>query len=130
MIGLLVTPFIAAAQQVPTGNTILGMNAGGATLRTLILSIVDIINRIFPILLSLAVVFFFIGLIRYITKATDTKARALGRDTIIWSLTGLFIIVTLWGVLSLIQSAFFPAPASPNYNDLGNPLFAPPTMNA
>lgn len=106
---VLLLPYTAFAQQnTPHASTLTGMSTT-ATFATLVSNtIVKTINLIIPVLLSLAILFFFIGIVKYIASAGDTKARTTGRDTFIWSLLGIFIIVTLWGILSMIHKFFFP----------------------
>ncbi|MEI6864226.1 MAG: pilin [Candidatus Adlerbacteria bacterium] len=89
--------------------------------------LIKLMNSFIPLLIGVAIIFFFIGLIRYIYKSGDAKGRAAGRDNIIWGLIGLFIIFTLWGILRFLQIAFFPNTVG-QINDLGNPRF-PTTQN-
>lgn len=59
------------------------------------------------VLAALAVVVFFIGLVRYIKDSGDAKGHAEGRERIIWSLIALFVLFSIWGILSLMNVAFF-----------------------
>lgn len=77
------------------------------TLAGFINNLIGIVNSLLPILGGLAVVFFFWGLIRYIYNSGDAGGRSEGRDAIIWGLVGLFIIFTLWGILTFLQETFF-----------------------
>lgn len=83
--------------------------SSSATFSDLVKSLIGLMNAIIPTLIGFAIVFFFIGLIRYIYNAGDAKGRSSGRTAIIWGLIGLFVIFSLWGVLHFLEVAFFPA---------------------
>lgn len=105
----LLLPYTAFAQQnIPRASTLTGMSTSATFADLAKNTIVKTINLIIPVLLSLAILFFFIGIVKYIANAGDTKARRTGQDTFIWSLLGIFVIVTLWGILSMIHKFFFP----------------------
>ena len=75
------------------------------TFRDLVLNLVSNVNVVMPLLAGIAVVFFFIGLIRFIYKAGDAKGRKTGRDAIVWGLVGIFVIFSLWGIIRAAQFA-------------------------
>lgn len=83
------------------------------------------------VLAALALVAFFIGLVRYVHAAGDAKGHAEGRERIIWSLIALFILFSIWGILNILSITFFgsadlsqggvyPYPATPTFNGVGN----------
>ncbi len=58
----------------------------------------DILNRIIPVLIALALVIFFWGLIQYI------RTHKGGKDIMIAGLLGLFIMVSVWGIIRIAQN--------------------------
>lgn len=80
------------------------------------------INMLIPILISLAIVVFFWGLIRYVRG--QGKDHALGRNTMIAGLISLFVMVTLWGILAFAASTL----QIPGYNGIGAAPFKAPTV--
>ena len=62
----------------------------------------DTLNRIIPVLIALALVVFFWGLITYIA---NHKSKT-GREIMIAGLVGLFIMVSVWGIIRLAQNTF------------------------
>ena len=58
----------------------------------------DILNRIIPVLIALALVIFFWGLIQYI------RTNKGGKDIMIAGLVGLFIMVSVWGIIRIAQN--------------------------
>lgn len=76
------------------------------TLADLASAFVGLVNSLIPVLASLALVLFFVGLIRYIYEAGDAKGHALGKDFIIWGLVALFVLFSLWGIMSVMCTVF------------------------
>ena len=66
------------------------------------------------VLAALALVVFFIGLVRYVKDSADSHGHEEGRERIIWSLVALFILFSIWGILALMSVAFF---GSSNLNE-------------
>jgi len=76
-----------------------------------------LLNIIIPILITLAVIYFIWGVIKY-TLSTDEEAKKKARGMIIAGLIGLFIIVAFWGVISIITSTFGVGPMQLDVNAL------------
>ena len=89
--GLSLAPFLAFAQQ---GTQIYG-----------ILNIVqNILNVLIPIVITLGIVYFIYGVIKYVT-AKDEEARKEGRTVMIYGIIGLFVIVSIWGLIRFLGTA-------------------------
>jgi hypothetical protein len=58
---------------------------------------------ILPLLFSLAFVFFLYGIIRYVI-ASDSKMKEEGKKFIWWGLLGLFVMVTVWGIVQFASN--------------------------
>ena len=83
-------PFLASAQT--TFSTILG-------------TIGNLINTIIPILIAGALAWFIYGVIKFmITNDSDEKGKA--RTIIIQGIIGLFVILSVFGLIGVIQSSF------------------------
>lgn len=76
-----------------------------ATAGTIIGDVSRIIGYIIPVLISLAVVYFVWGVIQY-TVSTDEEAKKKAKSGIIQGLIGLFIILSFWGIVRVIQNTF------------------------
>lgn len=87
--------------------------AFAATFRTFVYDIVGIINLLVELLAGAALLAFFWGIAQYIRSAGDEKKLAEGKNIMIWGVLGLFVMVSLWGIL-----AFF-------YGELGFTNFRP-----
>lgn len=71
----------------------------------LINNFIGLINKVIPILVGLALVIFFWGLIQYIYESGDAHGHSRGRELIIWGLVALFVMVSVWGILALMKEA-------------------------
>lgn len=64
----------------------------------------DIIATLIPLVLALALLFFFWGLIQFIRNLNQgDTALAAGRQKLVWGTIVLFVMVSIWGIISFIQ---------------------------
>lgn len=66
----------------------------------------QIITNLIPIAASLAVLFFFWGLARFILAAGDEGAKDEGKRIMIWGAIALFVMAGIWGIISLLGGTF------------------------
>jgi len=66
-------------------------------------NITDIVNWAGPLLITVATIYFVWGVLQYITSGADEGKRAEARQTMIYGVIGLFVIVSVWGLISLIK---------------------------
>jgi hypothetical protein len=65
----------------------------------------DIINRfLIPIAFSLALLYFFYGVAKYIRSAGSDKDE--GRKIMVWGVVALFVMSSVWGLVYFIRSEF------------------------
>lgn len=71
-------------------------------------------NRVLPVftaaisfIMTLSVLAFMVGVIRFIYTAGDDKSRAEGKQLMIWGTLSLFLMVAVWGVVGIIKAVFF-----------------------
>jgi len=82
-------------------------------IKGLIEAVGGLINPLIAILVGLALLVFFWGLAKFIFRAGgDTKAVEEGKTLMIWGLIALFVMVSVWGIISFIQNAFLPGGGS------------------
>ena len=81
----------------------LGLGGQGSNPFLNILSRVkDILDLVVPIVITLALIYFIYGVASYITAGDDEK-KAEARDVMIYGTIGLFFIVSIWGIVALLQ---------------------------
>ena len=81
----------------------------------------DILNFLVPILIALAVVIFLVGVVKYITAAGDEEKRASGRNTMIYGIIGLFVMVAVWGLVNVLFETFDLTIKTPDVPELPRP---------
>ncbi|MFT5360216.1 MAG: hypothetical protein ACI88L_000703 [Candidatus Paceibacteria bacterium] len=64
-------------------------------------NIAPLLNAIIPILITVGVIYFIWGIVQYVI-ADDEKAKEAGKNRMLWGLIGLFVIVTFWGLITVI----------------------------
>lgn len=65
-----------------------------------------VINALIPIIISLAIVVFFWGLVQYLLTLGDESKRNEGIKIMIWGVVAIFVMVSIWGIIRLLQSTF------------------------
>lgn len=61
---------------------------------------------IIPLLVSLAIMVFIYGVITYIISADDEEKRKVGRSYILYGIIGIFVIVSVWGLVNILSNTF------------------------
>lgn len=81
-------------------------------------TIITILNGVTLLLIAFAVVLFLFGVIKYMTSGADEEKRKEARNTIIYGVIGLFVMVSVWGLVGLVGNTF----------DLDNSTLSPPEL--
>jgi len=63
--------------------------------------VIDIINKIIPVLATLAVVLFMVSGLRYVRSAGSAKNNS--REALVWGLIALFVLFSIWGILRVLK---------------------------
>jgi hypothetical protein len=80
--------------------------AGPQNFRELVKIFLDIINPLLVIIVALSLLVFFKGLVGFIAKSGDAKSHEDGKSLMIWGLIGLFVMISVWGILRMIYADF------------------------
>lgn len=73
-----------------------------STLSGIIFSLNTLIQIIFGILLGIAVLVLAYGIFKFIARAGDENARKEGRSFILWGILGIFVMVSIWGLVNIL----------------------------
>ncbi|MBX9765256.1 hypothetical protein K2X83_01300 [Patescibacteria group bacterium] len=77
------------------------------TLGQAISSFGDIIGLLTPIIVALALMAFFWGLAMYVLNFSgEDKDKKKGRDMMVYGILVLFVMVSVWGLVNLLQQQF------------------------
>jgi uncharacterized membrane protein YozB (DUF420 family) len=66
----------------------------------------SILNTLTVLLISLAVVWIIISVVRYLIAGGDADKRKEGGMRILFGVIGLFVIISIWGLVSILQNSF------------------------
>jgi uncharacterized membrane protein len=77
----------------------------GTDLSFVLCKLAQLLNTIIPILITLGVVYFIWGVVSYVI-AKEEEAKKAGRDKMIYGLIGIVVIVSIWGLVSILKNTF------------------------
>lgn len=116
LIGALLVPVSAFAdcanpqsydEAVACGNRNFG---GGSdqitTFAGLLNRVNDILNATVPFLIGLGVFVIIYGVFGYITHSADEEKRAEARQFVLWGIIGVCIMLSIWGLISVLTNTF------------------------
>ena len=92
--GLLALPFIASAANASAAS---GLNGTLALFNNLF-------NNMIALFITLAIVVFFWGLIKYLWDMGEDKAQGL--QIMMYGVIAIFVMVSIWGIIRLLQNTF------------------------
>jgi len=103
----MMSPFIALAAEpgpaiVPSGPT--GGTQAIATGNNLLGALGRWVGTLAVILIGVALIVFFWGLVKFIIRpGGDEKAVEGGKRLMIWGVVALFVMLSVWGIVGLVQ---------------------------
>jgi len=103
-VSTLLAPSILFAQ-IPGFPDTPGGGGGGRGIEGLIAKFGSIVGSLIPIVVGLALLVFFWGLVKFILASGSEDAKDQGKRIMIWGLIALFVMVSVWGLVSFIQNA-------------------------
>lgn len=77
------------------------------TFATLVSQVITIVNMAVAFLGTIALAIFIWGGVRYLYKSDETRKQAQ-KEFLGWSLLSLFVIVSVFGILQIVQSMLLP----------------------
>ena len=103
LLSLYTLPLLAFAQ-APLSldgvqQAVYGSGGNLGPIKTLVTSVGQVLNALIPILIVIALLVFFWGLIDYIRHPEFKK----GKDIMIAGIIGVFVMVSVWGIVRLVQ---------------------------
>jgi len=107
---LMAAPLLIYAQSPKGGGGGSFLCSAGSSIKTIadIFSLFTCLlnNSIIPLLFSLAFVMFMWGVIQFVINTSDTAKKEDGRKYMIWGIIGIFVMVSVWGIVKLLTGTF------------------------
>lgn len=88
----LLSPLFAFAQ----GNFPIAVTVERAT---------ELAGQLVPLLMSVAIVMFFWGIVKFIANMDDENARSGGKSLMVWGMIAIFVMVSFWGIIGYFQES-------------------------
>ena len=79
----------------------------GSTLKDLIMLITNLIGAALPLAVALGLLGFFWGIFRAFGSQDDAEKRKEGYEYIVWSLLAIIVVVSIGGIINVLQATFF-----------------------
>lgn len=83
-----------------------GRGGGGGGLWDLLYIILDILDIVVVLIVALAVVYFLIGILKYITSGGDEDKRKEAGKMMTFGVIGLFVMISFWGIVNILVNTF------------------------
>ncbi len=89
-----------------------------STFGGVVLEVVGIINMLVPILVSLAIIFFFWGMSKFILHSDSADGIKNGRNYMLWGIVALFVLFTFRVLIGLVSDELEIGSSTPNQNSI------------
>jgi len=66
----------------------------------------SILNTATVLIVSVAVIWIIINVVIYLVGGKDSEKRHEGLMRIVWGIVGLFVIISIWGLVSILKNSF------------------------
>ncbi len=63
-------------------------------------------NVFIEILIALAVIWIIFNVVRFIMSSDDSEKRGAYRNSVLWGIVGLFVILSIWGLVRILTNTF------------------------
>lgn len=71
----------------------------------LIFAATDLVGLLLPLAASVALLYFFWGMAKFIKNSGSEDGREEGKQTMIWGVVALFAIIAVWGLVTFVGEA-------------------------
>ncbi|OGG75321.1 hypothetical protein A3A41_01550 [Candidatus Kaiserbacteria bacterium RIFCSPLOWO2_01_FULL_54_22] len=95
---------VISSSVIAIGVVVLPAFASAATLLNTLALANTFLNALIGLFITLAIVVFFWGLIKYLVNAGEAKSEGL--QIMFYGVIAIFVMVSIWGIIRLLQSTF------------------------
>jgi heme/copper-type cytochrome/quinol oxidase subunit 2 len=105
-LGLLVLPVVPAVTFAQGGNGDFADLGNTSGLGGVLDFIGNVITAVIPLIIGVAVLLFLFGVLKYVTNGGDPEKRTEARNTMIWGIIAIFVMVSVWGLVNVLTNTF------------------------
>ena len=80
--------------------------AAPANFSDLINIFINLISLTIPVIVSLALLYFFWGLANFILHTGGGKEQEEAKNVMVWGIIGLFVMISILGIVQLLEATF------------------------
>ena len=91
LFGLMAMPFAAGA--VESANDLFNL-------------VEEILGKLAPMLIAVAVIILLVAIVNYIRAGEEEEKRGQARSMMIYGIIGLFVMISLWGLVAILSGTF------------------------
>lgn len=95
---------VGSASALGMATMLLPYFASAQTLLNTLALVSTFLNSLVYLFITLAIVVFFWGLIRYLWSVGEEKSKGL--EIMMYGIIAIFVMVSIWGIIRLLQSTF------------------------
>ena len=81
-------------------------------LQTLLTSIGRLVALALPIVVGIALLAFFWGLVKFIFAQGNEESKADAKKVMLWSIVALFVMISVWGLIQFANTALGITPST------------------
>ena len=93
-----------AISSLAVASALLPLLASAQTLNETLLFVSTLLNGVIGLFITLAIVVFFWGLIKYLWSIDSENAQE-GIKIMFWGIVAVFVMVSIWGIIKLLQNS-------------------------
>jgi Zn-dependent protease with chaperone function len=76
------------------------------TFRTIAIALINMISYLFPLIISLALLYFLWGVAKYVAPSGSERASTEGRDMMVYGVIGFAVASSMWGLVHFLIDSF------------------------
>lgn len=75
--------------------------------RSVVFYTVLLLNQVIKVVIGIGVLVFIYGVLKYVGAGDDAEKVKQGRNFIIYGIVGIFVMLSVWGLVFIITNTFF-----------------------
>ena len=77
-----------------------------------------LLDFVIPLLIALSLVAFIYGILKFFLNPDNEEKKKEGKTFMLWGIIALFVMVSIWPLVSIFSNTFLPAGSKTNFSDI------------